>query len=261
MTASASPRSASTTSSRTCGSPASGWPTCAATPTTGATSPLGRWPTPTPRPSAASSPSSRSPTRSRSVSPRSVPRADDDQIYRLSYDGTIVDEPGFLVMGGQAESLMSELRDELPARAGRWPTPWRSPCRRWAPAGANGDTAHAAGQPARGRRPRSHPGQPQVQAPRRRRAGGAAAGRDATAAAEPARRRRPTRRRTTPMRGRRTRDAGDSTPDRPGVRHRLGPVKSRTSRSRIERPHTSERVDRLCRQRRCGAQRRRQRWP
>jgi proteasome alpha subunit len=36
--------------------------------------------------------------------------ADDDQIYRLSYDGTIVDEPGFLVMGGQAESLMSEVR-------------------------------------------------------------------------------------------------------------------------------------------------------
>ena len=38
------------------------------------------------------------------------PSADDDQIYRLSYDGTIVDEPGFLVMGGQAESLMSDLR-------------------------------------------------------------------------------------------------------------------------------------------------------
>jgi len=36
--------------------------------------------------------------------------AEDDQIYRLSYDGTIVDEPGFLVMGGQAESLMSDLR-------------------------------------------------------------------------------------------------------------------------------------------------------
>jgi proteasome alpha subunit len=36
--------------------------------------------------------------------------AEDDQIYRLSYDGTIVDEPGFLVMGGQAESLMSEVR-------------------------------------------------------------------------------------------------------------------------------------------------------
>jgi proteasome alpha subunit len=37
--------------------------------------------------------------------------AADDQIYRLSYDGTIVDEPGFLIMGGQAESLMSDLRD------------------------------------------------------------------------------------------------------------------------------------------------------
>jgi proteasome alpha subunit len=37
--------------------------------------------------------------------------AADDQIYRLSYDGTIVDEPGFLVMGGQAESLMTEVRE------------------------------------------------------------------------------------------------------------------------------------------------------
>jgi proteasome alpha subunit len=38
------------------------------------------------------------------------PTAADDQIYRLSYDGTIVDEPGFLVMGGQAETLATELR-------------------------------------------------------------------------------------------------------------------------------------------------------
>ena len=36
-TGSASPPSAATTSSRTCGSPAFGWPTCAGTPTTGAT--------------------------------------------------------------------------------------------------------------------------------------------------------------------------------------------------------------------------------
>jgi proteasome alpha subunit len=35
---------------------------------------------------------------------------DDDQLYRLSYDGTIVDEPEFLVMGGQADSLTTELR-------------------------------------------------------------------------------------------------------------------------------------------------------
>src|SRR6201985_565820 len=38
------------------------------------------------------------------------PSAADDQLYRLSYDGTIVDEPGFLVMGGQAETLTTELK-------------------------------------------------------------------------------------------------------------------------------------------------------
>jgi proteasome alpha subunit len=37
---------------------------------------------------------------------------EDDQIYRLSYDGTIVDEPQFLVMGGQAEALTTYLRRE-----------------------------------------------------------------------------------------------------------------------------------------------------
>ncbi|HEY2299638.1 MAG TPA: proteasome subunit alpha [Jatrophihabitans sp.] len=36
--------------------------------------------------------------------------ADDDQLYRLTYDGTIVDEPEFLVMGGQAEAITTELR-------------------------------------------------------------------------------------------------------------------------------------------------------
>ena len=37
-------------------------------------------------------------------------RSDDDQLYRLTYDGTIVDEPEFLVMGGQAEAIATELR-------------------------------------------------------------------------------------------------------------------------------------------------------
>jgi proteasome alpha subunit len=36
--------------------------------------------------------------------------AAEDQLYRLSYDGTIVDEPQFLVMGGQAEALTTETR-------------------------------------------------------------------------------------------------------------------------------------------------------
>jgi len=34
-----------------------------------------------------------------------------DQLYRLSYDGTIVDEPNFLVMGGQADAVASQVRD------------------------------------------------------------------------------------------------------------------------------------------------------
>jgi proteasome alpha subunit len=39
--------------------------------------------------------------------------ADDDQLYRCSYDGTIVDEPGFLVMGGQAEALTTEVKRQF----------------------------------------------------------------------------------------------------------------------------------------------------
>src|SRR4051794_39345000 len=34
-----------------------------------------------------------------------------DQLYRLSYDGTIVDEPNFLVMGGQADAVASQVRE------------------------------------------------------------------------------------------------------------------------------------------------------
>ena len=37
--------------------------------------------------------------------------ADQDQIYRLTYDGTIVDEPQFLAMGGQAEALTTATRE------------------------------------------------------------------------------------------------------------------------------------------------------
>jgi proteasome alpha subunit len=36
--------------------------------------------------------------------------AGDDQMYRLTYDGTIVDEPGFLAMGGQSDVLTNEMR-------------------------------------------------------------------------------------------------------------------------------------------------------
>ena len=35
---------------------------------------------------------------------------DGDQLYRLSYDGTIVDEPDFMVMGGQSDAIATEMR-------------------------------------------------------------------------------------------------------------------------------------------------------
>jgi proteasome alpha subunit len=40
---------------------------------------------------------------------------DDDQMYRLTYDGTIVDEPDFLAMGGQADLLTNAMRAEFAA--------------------------------------------------------------------------------------------------------------------------------------------------
>jgi proteasome alpha subunit len=43
--------------------------------------------------------------------------AQDDQLYRLSYDGTIVDEPEFLVMGGQADASTVEMKRAFTAGA------------------------------------------------------------------------------------------------------------------------------------------------
>src|SRR5664279_5697189 len=39
------------------------------------------------------------------------PQASADQLYRLSYDGTIVDEPKFLVMGGQADAVAAQVKE------------------------------------------------------------------------------------------------------------------------------------------------------
>ena len=41
--------------------------------------------------------------------------ADDDQIYRLTYDGSVADEHGFAVMGGSAEQVSELPRGQLPA--------------------------------------------------------------------------------------------------------------------------------------------------
>ncbi|MGH8876343.1 MAG: proteasome subunit alpha [Stackebrandtia sp.] len=38
-------------------------------------------------------------------------RPEDDELYRLTYDGSINDEPGYLVMGGQADRLSTVLKE------------------------------------------------------------------------------------------------------------------------------------------------------
>ncbi|OMQ16051.1 proteasome subunit alpha, partial [Modestobacter sp. VKM Ac-2676] len=39
--------------------------------------------------------------------------ADSDQLYRLTFDGSVVDEPNFVVMGGQAEAVTANLRQHF----------------------------------------------------------------------------------------------------------------------------------------------------
>ncbi|HKR52467.1 MAG TPA: proteasome subunit alpha [Pseudonocardiaceae bacterium] len=38
---------------------------------------------------------------------------DSDQLYHLTYDGSIVDEPNFVVMGGQAEAISTALKESF----------------------------------------------------------------------------------------------------------------------------------------------------
>ena len=79
---------------------------CAATPTTAATSPPAASRTSTPRCSARSSrASARSPTRWSSFVAEVGDSAEEDQIYRLTYDGSVADEHGYAVMGGSAEQI------------------------------------------------------------------------------------------------------------------------------------------------------------
>ncbi|MGY1735651.1 proteasome subunit alpha [Geodermatophilus sp. SYSU D00684] len=39
--------------------------------------------------------------------------AEQDQLYRLTFDGSVVDEPDFVVMGGQAEAVTARLREDF----------------------------------------------------------------------------------------------------------------------------------------------------
>ena len=44
--------------------------------------------------------------------------ADDDQMYRLTFDGSVADEHGFVAMGGQSDAIASELDDRYSDGAG-----------------------------------------------------------------------------------------------------------------------------------------------
>ena len=54
---------------------------------------------------------SRSRSRWRSASRRSGATPERDELYRLTYDGSVGDEPGCMAMGGQAEAIATVLRD------------------------------------------------------------------------------------------------------------------------------------------------------
>jgi len=43
--------------------------------------------------------------------------AADDELYRITYDGSVMDEPGFMAMGGQAEAISNVLKERHDATA------------------------------------------------------------------------------------------------------------------------------------------------
>ena len=80
--------------------------------------------------------------------------AEDDQVFRLTFDGQVVEEHDYAVMGGAAEAVTTYLKERYAAG----PVPRRGPRPRGRGAGAERD--RAPGRPGarpRGRRPRPHP--------------------------------------------------------------------------------------------------------
>src|SRR3978361_2051632 len=93
-----------------------------------------------------------------------------DQLYRLTFDGSVVDEPDFVVMGGQADAVTGHLREHFhpgmalaaaprarpstgPAPSGR---PAASSAARWAPFSATSRPRGTTATP----RPRPRPTRP-----------------------------------------------------------------------------------------------------
>ena len=163
------------------------------------------WPTPTPRCSGPRSSSSRSRSRWSCASPRSAPTPTRDQLYRITYDGSITDEPQFVVMGGTTDPISAKLQGTYQAGLA-WPAPSRSPSKASqagpAPGGGNGAVggagARRVGAGGRGARPGAARGARSAGSPARR-----CAGCSRRPTARSTRRRRPIRRAaTTPPQGR-----------------------------------------------------------
>ena len=153
--------------------------------------------------------------------------ADDDQLYRLTYDGQVADEHGFAVMGGAADVVAGHLREHYVAGSSLEDT------LRVAVAALGHTETEDRVIPAerpRGRRARPHPGTaPQVPAA----AGGAARPRSSAARPPTPQRPRRGRRRGAGQRLRRARRPAPrrppddpARPDRPGLRRH--PAASRT---------------------------------
>ena len=100
-----------------CAPTGSGSRTSAATPTTGATSPAAGWPTPTPSSSGPIVLEQQKPFEVELCVAEVGAEPAGDQLYRITYDGSIIDEPQFVVMGGQTDPISSSLRGSYQAGA------------------------------------------------------------------------------------------------------------------------------------------------
>ena len=117
-------------------------------------------------------------------------RAEDDQIYRLTYDGSVADEHGFVAMGGSGRG---DHRRPAPSATATGMTLDEALTLAVDLLGGEGDGApRARGRPARGRGARPRPAAPRVRPDHRRRrlAGPAAASADRIRGHDPRGRRR-----------------------------------------------------------------------
>ena len=72
-----------------------------------------------------------------------------DQIYRLTYDGSVADEDNFAVMGGSAEAIADVLGKGFERGSG-WPRRQNLPCVRWAPTAATASRERWGGRTGSG---------------------------------------------------------------------------------------------------------------